>query len=76
MLTGGFSGGTMDKNPPANAGNMSSIPGPAKIPHAARAPLLLSLCSRAGELRLLCPHALEPLLHKRSHCNEKPAQHK
>ena len=29
-----FSGGSVVKNPPANAGDMGSIPGPGKIPHA------------------------------------------
>ena len=58
-----------------------SIPGP----HAVKcAPQLLSLCSRAQELQLLCPRtqplepvSLKPVLHsKRSHCNEKPVHHK
>ena len=36
-------------------------------------PQLLSLCSRAQEPQLLKPAHLEPVLHKRSHSNEKPA---
>ena len=39
----------------------------------ARAPQLLSLCSRAREPRLLGPVCLEPVLRsKRGHRNEKP----
>ena len=30
----GFPGGAVVKNPPANAGDTDSIPGPGKIPHA------------------------------------------
>ena len=29
-----FPGGTVVKNPPANAGDTGSSPGPGKIPHA------------------------------------------
>jgi len=29
-----FPGGSVVKNPPANAGDMGLIPGPGKIPHA------------------------------------------
>ena len=31
----GFPGGAVVKNPPANAGDTGSSPGPGKIPHAA-----------------------------------------
>ena len=31
-LFGGFSGGSVVKNPPANAGNMNLIPGPGRSP--------------------------------------------
>ena len=52
----GFPGGAVVKNPPANAGNMGSIPGPGRshMPRSneARAPQLLSLCSRASEPQL------------------------
>ena len=80
-------GGTVVKNPPANAGDTGSIPGPGRshMPRSnkARAPQLLSLCSRVREPQLLSPQAtllkpacLEPVLHnKRSHRNEKPAHH-
>ena len=65
----GFHGGTVVKNPPANAGDTGSSPGPGRshMPRSneARAPQLLSLCSTA--------RALEPVLrNKRSHCSEKP----
>ena len=37
---------------------------------------LLSLCSRARELQVLSPYALEPMLHnKRTQLNEKPVHH-
>ena len=54
----------MDKNQPANAGEMDSWS--RKIPHALEQ---LSLCSTATE-----PAYLEPALYnKRSHCNENRA---
>ena len=56
-----FLGGPVTKNPPANAGNMDSIPGPRKISPA------------AGQLH---PCATTIKHHsKRSHLNEKPAHH-
>ena len=49
----------MVKNPPANAGDMGSSPGPggSHMPRSnyARAPQLLNLCSRAREPQLLSP---------------------
>ena len=73
----GFPGGAVVKNPPANAGDMGSSPGLGRshMPrsNSARAPEQLSLCSRAHEPQLLKPSHLEPVLHKRSHRNEKPA---
>ena len=39
-------------------------------------PQLISLWSRAQELQLLKLLPLDPVLHKRSHFNEKPAHHK
>ena len=67
----------MVENPPANAGDTGSSPGPGRshMPRSdwARVPQLLSLHSRAGELQLLKPvHLLQqekPVL-----CNEKPLQ--
>ena len=54
-----FPGGTVVKNPPANAGDTSSSPGPGRshIPRSnkARAPQLLSLRSTAHEPQLLSP---------------------
>ena len=55
----GFPGGAVVKNPPANAGDMGSSPGLGRshMPRSswARAPQLLSLCSRAREPQLLKP---------------------
>ena len=60
-----FSGGTVDKNLRANAGDVGSIPD-----------LEDSTCCGATEARgpqLLKPECLEPVLrNKRSHHNEKP----
>ena len=56
------------KNPPANAGDTVSSPGPGRshMPRSneAHAPQLLSLCSRAREPQLLslCSRASEPQL--------------
>ena len=56
-----FPGGTVVKNPPANAGDMGLIPGPGRshMPWSikARAPQLLSLHSRAHKPQLLSPRA-------------------
>ena len=68
----GFSGGTVNNNPPYNARDTGLIPGPG------RAHMPWSSQARAPER--LSPHAattealtLEPVLHsKRSHRNEKP----
>ena len=73
----GFLGGAVVKNPPANAGDTGSSPGPGRshMPRSnqAHAPQLLSLRSRAREPQLLKPTHLEPVLcNKRSHRNEKP----
>ena len=66
----------MVKNPPANAGDMGSIPGPGRshMPWSsqAHAPQLLNLCSRAREPHLLKPACIKLMLPKRSHRNEKP----
>ena len=76
----GFPGGSVVKNPPANAGDTGSSPGPGRshMPRSneAHAPQLLSLHSRACEPQLLKPACLEPMLrNKRSHCNENPMHH-
>ena len=56
-----FPGGTVVKNPPANAGDMGSIPGPGRShmtwSNWAYAPQLLSLRSGAREPQLLNPCA-------------------
>ena len=56
-----FPGGAVVKNLPANAGDTGSSPGPggSHMPRSneARAPQLLSLCSRAREPQLLSPRA-------------------
>ena len=58
---GGFPGGAVVKNPPANAGGTGLIPGPGRFhmlqSNKAHVPQLLSLCSRAHEPQLLSPHA-------------------
>ena len=83
-----FPGGTVDKNPPTNAGDMSSILGPGRfhmlLSNKARVPQLLSLCSRARKLLLLSPHAttteawaLKPLVwNKRGHHSQESMHHK
>ena len=57
----GFPGGSVNKNLPADAGDMGSIPrlGRSHVPQSSRACALqlLSLCSRAGEFHLLSPRA-------------------
>ena len=68
----------MVKNPPVNAGDTGSIPGPGRshMPGSgwAHVPQLLSLRSRACAPQLLKPTSLEPVLcNKRSHDNERPA---
>ena len=70
----GFPGGVVVENPPADAGDTGSSPGPGKSHMLrTRALQLLSLHSRAHEPRLLKPPCLEPMLrNKRSHYNEKP----
>ena len=54
-----FPGDAVVKNPPSNAGDTGSIPGPGRS-HITwsiqgRVPQLLSLCSRACEPQLLSP---------------------
>ena len=59
ILSWDFPGGAVVRNPPANAGDMGSIPGPggSHMPwsNEARAPQLLGLRSRACEPQLLSP---------------------
>ena len=78
----------MVKNPPANAGNMGSIPGPGRSHTLRRAakPVRHNYWACALEPvshnywacmpQLLKPMHLEPVLHnKRSHRGEKPVHH-
>ena len=59
----------MDKNPSANAGDMSLIPGPGRFQ--------MLQATKAHVPQLLKPLNLETVLcNKRSHRNEKPMQHK
>ena len=74
----GFPGGSMVKNLPANAGDTSSIPGlgRSRMPRgtSARAPWLLSLCSRAQEPQLLKPkhpRACTPQQDKQLQCEAR-----
>jgi len=70
----GFPGGPVVKNPPANAGDTGSIPGPGRSHMPRRnythCPQLLSQCSRAQEPQLA--HRELTLCNERSHRNEKP----
>ena len=75
-----FPGGPRVKNMPANAGDTGLIPSLGRLHMSwsnwACVPQLLSLHSRALEMQLLSPHALQPVLrNKRSHHNEKPTHH-
>ena len=79
----GFPSGAVVENPPANAGDTGSIPGPGRS-HMPRSNLVCHnywACALepvshnywARVLQLLKPARLEPVLHnERSHCNEKP----
>ena len=70
----GFPGGSVVKNPPTNAGDTGSIPGPGGS-HMLRCattiePMLYSLGTTTE------PMCLEPVLcNKRMYRNEKPANH-
>ena len=67
-LSRGFPGGAVVKNPPANAGDRGSSPGPG-VSHMTRS-------NEARVPQLLKPARLEPMLrNKRSHHNEKPPHH-
>ena len=76
-----FPGGAVVKNPPANVGDMGSIPGLGRShvtrSNKAHAPQLLSLRSRAREPQLLSPHATTTEAHTpraRAPQQEKPPQ--
>ena len=64
ILTSGFPGVSVAKNPPASAGDTGSVPGLGRS-HVQRS-------NEAREPQLLKPGHPEPLFHKkRSHCSEK-----
>ena len=67
-------GGAVVRNPPANAGDVGSSPGPGRshMPCSswAHAPQLLSLRSGAREPQLLKPMRLEPVLRNGHRCEE------
>ena len=70
----------MVKNPPASAGDMSSIPGPRRLPAVGQlspsAPLTTKAVFQPHVPQLLKSKPLESLLHnKKSYSNEKPAHH-
>ena len=74
----GFPGGAVVKNPPANARDTGSSPGPGGShmlwSNLACAPQLLRLHSRACKPQLLRSTCLEPMLRSEGGClNEKPA---
>ena len=80
-MLGGFPGGAVVKNPPDNAGDTGSSPGPGRshMPRSneAHAPQLLSLRSRAREPQLLSPRATTTeahMLRTRALQQEKPPQ--
>ena len=64
-----FPDGAVVKNPPDNAGDTGSSPGPRRShmlwSNSARAPQVLSLCSRARKPQLLSPRAQSPCSTKR-----------
>jgi len=64
----GFSAGAVDRNLPANAGNVGSILGQEDPTHHGK--------TKPIRHKYWSPHFPEPMLgNKRSHCNEKPSHH-
>ena len=57
----GFPGGTLDKNPPANAGDTGSIPGPGRsyVLQQPPQPTSLELCSASGAAPQWQAHVLQ-----------------
>ena len=71
---GDFPGGPVVESPPANAGDMGSIPGLGSS-HTLQENCVSQLLS--PQVATTEAHHLEPVLrNKRSHCNEKPAHWK
>ena len=62
-----FPGGPVVKNPPAAAGDTSSIPGPGRF-HMPQG-------NSAHVSQLLSPGTLEMVLYNKRHCNNKPTRH-
>lgn len=74
-----FSGGSVVKNRPANAGAMVLIPGLEQLSPCATTtePVLWSVWAASPEPEgpnYWSLHTLWPVLHRGSHCNEKPVQ--
>ena len=76
-----FPRGAVDKNRPASAGDMGSVPDPGRFhkqwSREVRVPQLLSRHSRAGELQLPSPRATTPEAPAPRGCaaqQEKPLQ--
>ena len=70
-----FPGGAVVKNPPANGGDMDSIPG-REDPTCCGATTPVRHNYWAHVPQLLKPACLQPVLHnKRGHYNEKPVHH-
>ena len=81
-----FPGGPAVKNPPANAGDTGSIPGPERyyrlqveqpsLHTTTLEPVLSGLGTTTPEPTChMKSSTIEPVLHKRNHGNEKPAHH-
>ena len=68
----GFPGGAVVKNPPANAGDTDSSPGPGRShmlqSNKACEPQLFSPCATTSEARAPRAHAPQ----EEKHCNETP----
>ena len=62
------------KDPPANAGDMGSVPGPEDPTcQGETKPMGHNYALEPGNCNCGSPHTLEPMLcNKRSHCSEKP----
>ena len=72
-IRGAFPGGAVNSNPPANAGDVGSIPGPGRL-HICRATKSVHHSYWSLVMQLLKPVQLEPMLrNKRHHRREKLA---
>ena len=59
-MTEYFAGGTVDKNPPANGGNMGLIPGPGRILTASELLLEKAMAPHSSTLAWKIPWMEEP----------------